>query len=619
MIKSECPLSYFAMLLFANFSAFADCNKPSINGEFCRAVEAALNNDAGTKFAQFSIEKNLFEEIRSAFHDQHCDKDKDNLGHCQAALSFKENQCGDPFGNREKETRYHMKLICNTFVYAENGGVCENLKVMTTNSPNINSAELAGMCEGYQSTVGIVPAIDNALEIKQKIQNIAGKLAASIGMKVVDHSTKKPISAKRKQLGYADDLSIFAPPPHLEQYLNSLRISNSLSSSQKDILSEMKMPRASDRGSDVPAKKINFGCTEALEPLANYAVIPYQKQNYERVLEWLEKTAKKELHLVVGSARQTMGTLGSLTDRICNFENADLSHRFTFSGKATSMDLSECAIKGLPHIVADARTYDFSKYIISSVLFEKFSTRARDGGENNLGKAIENIAKSMKSGAIMEIEWLPETTLSFSPDHGELAAKTQANPFHGFLNAKLVFQSFQILGGGKVESLEAGFYEPAVEMAKKIRKQVEFYCRQGIGKSVDELVSLLSLEAKIILEMVSHNSDVLINYYVKDQDIDLLRYAHEKVVYKAFVDDFIGTLMPKRNHWGLPPGIIYNLAGFMEDTFLNFVVEDMVAKTNRVYVLRYLESLAFGEVSIEKGNNPHNGRKNAWMIRATKL
>lgn len=58
--------------------------------------------------------------------------------------------------------------------------------------------------------------------------------------------------------------------------------------------------------------------------------------------------------------------------------------------------------------------------------------------------------------------------------------------------------------------------------------------------------------------MVNRGSDVLINYYV-------------------------------------------DLAGFMENTFLNFVVEDMVAETNRVYVMRYLESLAFGKLSIEKG------------------
>jgi hypothetical protein len=532
------PGYLFFILSLASFNVLADCNKPSINGQFCQAVEAAINNDARTKFANFSIEKNLFQEIRSAFHDQNCDKDRDNLGHCQAVLSFQKDQCQEGFLSIEKEKRYHMKIICNTFVYAKNGGVCENLKVMTTNSTDINSEELAGICEGYQSTMGIVPAVNNALEIKKKIHKFAGSLAGYKDTKFIDQdNTKKPISAKRKL--------------------------------------PMKTAKA--------------------------------------------KITKKELHLVVGSTRQTEGTLGTLTDRICNFKNADLSHRFTFSQKATTMDLADCSIEGLPHIVADARIYDFSECIISSVLFEKFSTRARDGGKNYLGQAIENIAKSMKSGALMEIEWLPETTLSFSADPEKLAAKTKANPFHGFLNGKVVFQSFLILGGDKVESLEPELRGQTVEMAKKIRKQIEFYCRQGIGKSVDELISILNLEAKIMLEMVNRNSDVLINYVVKDQDFYKLRDAHERITYEKFVPKAIGILVLESNPLDLAPGRIYDLVRFMEDTFLNFVVEDMIAETNRVYVMRYIESLAFGDVTIEKGDNPHNGRKNAWMIRATKL
>ena len=43
------------------------------------------------------------------------------------------------------------------------------------------------------------------------------------------------------------------------------------------------------------------------------------------------------------------------------------------------------------------------------------------------------------------------------------------------------------------------------------------------------------------------------------------------------------------------------------------------ASINTPYVIRYLQSIGFSDVTVNRQTNPYNGRKNVRMVRAVKI
>lgn len=274
-------------------------------------------------------------------------------------------------------------------------------------------------------------------------------------------------------------------------------------------LRDQKIPESTKCAEQLFLELALEGHTKAMH---NFALIQYDKGNYELAYEWFNKAdlvasnnnvnkmlkegkVKQELHLVVGSTRKTSGSFGPLVDAIYG-PNIDLSHTNTFGGNATTMDILPCEQGKAAHIVADARIFDFSRYAIGSVFLEKLPSvidvsspehekLSRDIDhlkQNHIGVCIKNVAKSMKIGATMEMEWLPYTGLYwFRLD--ELTNFIESNPFHCFFNINVVLQSVFILSGEEenINVLPNEFVEPTRAMVEKLRSQLEFYHEQGVG------------------------------------------------------------------------------------------------------------------------------------------
>lgn len=254
-----------AVLLFASVGTNADCDKTSINGNVCRAVVSAINNESCKGFADASPEKYFCKEFRSAFHYEKCEESD----HCQAALSFRRNQCTD-IADKDQAKTDHMKLICNTLTYAEHGGICENLAVLTTNYKEIKSKELAGICEGYQITLGINSAIGNALDIKAKILKISSNLAIYLDTRHMDKNlVNRPVIFKRKLPNHNQE---FVQPSRLDLYLIDLRSRIPLPICEEDCIGEggrtvsiKVMPGESKKMEEFLGSELSDAFTEKLE------------------------------------------------------------------------------------------------------------------------------------------------------------------------------------------------------------------------------------------------------------------------------------------------------------------------------------------------------------------
>jgi hypothetical protein len=382
----------------------------------------------------------------------------------------------------------------------------------------------------------------------------------------------------------------------------------------------------------------------------NYAMIQYNKKNYDLAYEWFQKAAnlglhvseknarkmiddhkiKKTLHLVVGTTRQTDVSFGPLINAIYQHDSTDLSHQNTFAGKATSMDLLKSDVEGADHIVGDARSFDFSKYQIASVFIEKISTIDDKNlmilddklKRNYVGDCIINISRSMKSGATIEMEWLPYCAL-YGLDQHELDNFITHNPFHSFLNINVMLQGICILGGDheNLQIIPAELHVPILKMAERIKSILEFYHQKGAGKSYEELLRLAYLEAAVWINLERCKCQMFLNYSFYDQNALDLEKALQNVKFGKFTNisnNWLGQKIDLRDgSTNAITGYIYDLPTFLSQCFLNFMVSDIAAAYNSPQVINYLESIGF-DASIEKKNNPHNGRNNVWMITMKK-
>ncbi len=105
-------------------------------------------------------------------------------------------------------------------------------------------------------------------------------------------------------------------------------------------------------------------------------------------------------------------------------------------------------------------------------------------------------------------------------------------------------------------------------------------------------------------------------------DADILQDPTEKVlaaVKNAVYDNF--SLHRLRQHYQLSDGrkgIVYNADTVMSDSLFNMAINSLAVQNNAPYAKRYLESIGFVDVVIERRTNTHNGRKNVWMVNAVK-
>jgi hypothetical protein len=382
----------------------------------------------------------------------------------------------------------------------------------------------------------------------------------------------------------------------------------------------------------------------------NYAVIQYKQGNYELASEFFQKSSleaskknllamhdegkiKEDLYLVAGSNRQAGVSVGSLLDSVWGTDKVDMTHRKTFDGQAVTMDLNPSPIKDVKHIVGDARTFDFCKYNIKAVLLERLPTsidqdacsadrdnKLENMTKNYLGTCIQNIAKAMKPETPMHIEWHPYVSLA--PENMQLELLIDKNPFHGFLHLNVMLNSVFIHGGAvaNFKFFPNELWPTLEDMVKKINRLIMSFSTQSPTETPHKLTARTVWEALIIQRMIQLKSMVCLDYYSPTDSTDKLIEAGPRAIYRNFPPQHVNSKISIKGSDGkVNTGIVYERKEFQALSLFNFLIDDIAAEMNAPYVKKYMESIGFGDVSVAKGDNPYNGRKNVWMIRAVKL
>lgn len=306
----------------------------------------------------------------------------------------------------------------------------------------------------------------------------------------------------------------------------------------------------------------------------------------------------EDLYLVVGSTRK-QGQLSSILAKKYGSE-VDCSHRKTFDGRATSLDIYDVEIQGLPHIKADVLTYRpenkqkiraaFMELLPSSIIpgvQGSFSRAKRLNPEDRkkhlafMPNAIRNLAQYMPEGATLDIEHDPYLTISsdLSTYHRARSELVSLNPFHGFV--PLLFMN----------SMEVSFLSDDV---------CSWYwsCLHGN-------LNKLGYPDDLIQEFITASI----------QDLESTKSAISSVKQAlGLTDEGIKKLIDADLTY-------YKKHGFNSDAFqiTMIIMSEFIMFSRQEAMKSFLTSVGFINTTIKRlDKNPYNGRKNTWMISCVK-
>lgn len=356
-----------------------------------------------------------------------------------------------------------------------------------------------------------------------------------------------------------------------------------------------------------------------------------------------------DLYLVIGSSRTEaldLANTNEITSKLHYSNDIDLTHRSTFGGRATTIDLLHSAIPNLSHIVGDASNYDFSSYSIKAVFIERIPTFIESGeiieDSNLLGKIIENVAAHMSSGAILEIELDPYVNFyleDISPD--ELNDTVRKNPFNGWHNFHVAYFSL-MLSSSKVilgKSLESEISKlPVRTETRKAIFEATVQIKQWVKKtsietkvSTEEIHTRLAQEMSIYKELLNRSSRDVAKYVAlrfaansTNEDFSF-SYHYRSYLERPNSDGQIGSpnfiLYEYPESSGLENSNhrLLDRHQFFQKTFANRLLGILSVERNKRFIVQELESRGFRDVTFEFAGNKYNGRRNTWMIGAIKI
>lgn len=308
-----------------------------------------------------------------------------------------------------------------------------------------------------------------------------------------------------------------------------------------------------------------------------------------------------ELYLVIGSTRKAEYRY-PFANQIMG-DKTDLTHLKTFNGKATTLDIKPCALPGAAHIQADARTYNPKGKVIAASFWELFPCMPppplpcdvfietelhpeKPGNYNNImfmPETIRNIAQNMKKGAPLYMEYMPLVCNANFPAYWGYHQNSKThNPFPGLLSP---------------------FFMENIEM----RNHAERYAKLAhLGSAFMNKTSLHEWNVKFapfafeetikshhLVCQAIKNIEQLLPASVQVQN----RLNDEYKLYKKSPSQFIIHFM----------GSLSELVG-MEFAML----------AQKELIKSFLEKNGFSDVTIERQDNPFNGRRNVWWITGTR-
>jgi hypothetical protein len=378
-----------------------------------------------------------------------------------------------------------------------------------------------------------------------------------------------------------------------------------------------------------------------------HAGLEASKKNCEKMIK--QGLVKLTCSFVVGSDRgppNHQGTQGILLDAMYG-PDVDLSHAYSFDGNAYTIDLNESYLeeKDEMHVIDDATTYDFSKrFNIKHALIERFPTTKKGSAHfsiydmertanNYIGKCITQLSHAMQSEAILEIELEPFLTiLSASPEF--LDTFHVKNPFQGafdwesvlhslaHLNSQLNNNTSQDIHNTQEDSLEYVNHT----LVEQIHKEILFYHNTlGVCTSVNQIVERLIAEVGLIHQMSvamgegAAASNLLVDCVVNEDTTEVFINAAKHAILTSLPDNdtYLDVHEPSTNTYR--QGFVYTLSNFMQHTFFNYVLCSIAVQNNTLYIDKFLNSVGFKDICVERRTNVHNGRQNVWMVKAIKV
>lgn len=309
------------------------------------------------------------------------------------------------------------------------------------------------------------------------------------------------------------------------------------------------------------------------------------------------ESAAENLYLVVGNSRKE-GDVNFWWKRIMGSET-HFTHKATFAGKATSLDIEPCAIADVAHIQADAKTYNPGSQRIQAVFMELFpSINIKIFGSTEyiiddaqaelimlrlLPDVVSNLSRYMIPGATLEIEHIPHFTLTDPKFYAECSSYLKRkNPFHAFLSP--LFN----------ENLKARNYQG-------VERKVEYW-QEVKDKKLSDGWAVGNVNA-IIHEAVETHPWILQALCNVQRLLDLAEEPFNKKI-NAEIALFENNQQ--------------RFSATFHNSLSSVVAQEFCLLSQQDAIKGFLEKKGFENISIDHQNNPYNGRKNVWIIAAAK-
>lgn len=359
-------------------------------------------------------------------------------------------------------------------------------------------------------------------------------------------------------------------------------------------------------------------------------------------------TLKKEAYFVIGSTRQNL--LQNIGVLACiNGHESDCSHTNTYGGQATTFDCDECKDKHQRHIVGDATTFDFSDFNIKAAYLERLptilsvSTTPEEASINNLiGAVIKNLAAHMDPGARIEIELDPFLKFFFKDiEKARLEEFIEENPFHAWHNYFVAYNLLISLSNEQfdpqifkqmITEKEPGYSEETIERIISERNELKDFI-ENLAKKAELDLNDLSLRLK--QEMIIYDNLVftpepygfknVVSLFPRVSSLDFRDFnaSFESKRFGFVPSEFLQDVL--RNDVQIRPDASGELrefwfydASFFNNSLSNRVLSMYAVEKNQPFIIKFLESAGFENVQCDITTSPHNGRKNVWIISATK-
>jgi hypothetical protein len=316
--------------------------------------------------------------------------------------------------------------------------------------------------------------------------------------------------------------------------------------------------------------------------------------------------------------------------------DVSLTHISSFKDNATTMDILPSQIADTKHITGDASVYDFvaNKLSVKHVLLERLPTASYsvdDAGQqsssssaakqtmhNVIGNCVFQLAKAMETGAVLEIEWEPFVSFNNStPAKNE--ANRRANPFQGFMNTQTMINAcaYQY-----VKHRDGSETERVRDLATLYFREHQYLSANGMDGSVSDLVDRAMMEAVLFGQMAYHPGAPMIipRFNLQTATTSEVNVVlREACVHSSLSGHKTGSEVtvthPEKPSVQLT-GRVIPAPMYFNESYLHYFNSCIAVQLNTPHVIRYLRSVGFRDISVERRTNIHNGRKNVWMVSA---